>query len=80
MDNWHVLTVSRGGTVSLLRNLTKAAAKEAVNRLTPCYGPGVRMRRDGDLERVEAFGPDGQCYPDFTRYDPWDEKSRVMGG
>lgn len=61
MDDWHVLTQSRGGTVSLIKNVSRETAKEMVDRLTPRYVSGaIYPDSDSDLVRVEAFGPAGE--------------------
>jgi hypothetical protein len=60
--------VTRGGTVSLLNNLSEDVAIETVKRLTPWHErPDVKWEgimgfqySDSDLVRIEAFGPEGK--------------------
>jgi hypothetical protein len=66
VSEWNILTVTRGGTVSLLKNLTEEVARETMQRLTPWYrrpdcprGRYSWRGRDSDLEKLEAFGPQG---------------------
>lgn len=76
--NWHLLIVTEGGTVSLLRNLTRVLAEKAVRRLTPYhflpfeikFPDGVprsfcQYGDPGRISRLEVLGPEGQTL------DPW---------
>lgn len=56
-ENYHVVTVARGGTVSILRNLTKEIAEQTKEKLTPHYVPGLHYCRDGDIEQIHILGP-----------------------
>lgn len=59
--DWHVITVTRGGTVSILRNLDEVTAREAMSRLDPHsevnFQTGMRIARDGDIKTVHLLGP-----------------------
>jgi len=56
--NWHVLTVSRGGAVSLITNVSEEIAGQIVRKLTPAFKTDVFWPNDSDMIRVEAFGPE----------------------
>lgn len=61
-NNWHVLTVTRGGTVSLLRNMPLLLAHETAKRLDPWQSRvsgEIYLCNDGDIERIEVLGPEG---------------------
>lgn len=62
--NWHVLTKTRNGTVSMIRNLSLAEAVNVSTRLSPSFGmePGqtyMRNVQDSDIELNEILGPEG---------------------
>lgn len=68
-NDWHILVKTRGGTVSLLKNLTEEVARETMQRLTPYWRrPDVKLpqggvmyvSQDSDIEQLEAFGPEGR--------------------
>src|SRR6267154_3383010 len=61
--NWHLVTVSHGGTVSFIRNLSLTEVIQVRDRLDPLFGvtipPGGLMRycQDSDIEKKEILGP-----------------------
>lgn len=64
--NWHVLTKTRNGTVSMIRNLPLAEAVNVSARLDPMFGvhmePGqsyMRHCQDSDIELNQILGPEG---------------------
>jgi hypothetical protein len=60
-DNWKVLTVTKGGAVSLLKGLSEYEAREIAKRLDPFYGYDLskggfsRLCQDNDVEKIEVF-------------------------
>lgn len=72
MSDWHILTVSEGGTVSIMKGLTEDTAREVMQRLAEYFErPGYvypeatytssRIYPDqGRIIRKECWGPDGQ--------------------
>lgn len=78
---WHILVVTRGGKVSILKNLDAPTARQAYRSLKPDSRPvefnnwpengswqssgGFRPSSDGDIVRVEILGPEG------AELDPW---------
>lgn len=59
---WHIMTISYGGTVSLIKGLTKKEADEMYKRIhdeiwPDCPDPNGCMRRvgPGDLKDVQEF-------------------------
>jgi hypothetical protein len=58
VSNWHVVVVTENGTVSILKNLTEFAAKEAAERLLPSGRRGPRRPLPNTVQRVEILGPD----------------------
>lgn len=72
MGDWHILTVSEGGTVSILKNLTEDAAREVMQRLAnfheyPDWKPPEGNNYSwtvfpdaGRIARKECWGPEGQ--------------------
>lgn len=74
---WHILVKTRNGTVSLLKNLTETAARDAMQRLTPYWGnpyaqhtPGAMYAcRDDDVVQLEAFGPEGKTLVVWPKKD-----------
>jgi hypothetical protein len=63
-DNWKLLTVTHGGTVSLVKGLSETKARELADNLlhwayrsnqTCGAGPIVYRLSDGDIIRTEAF-------------------------
>lgn len=61
---WHVLVQTQKGTVSVVRNITKAEAEEVLKRMNPwrgveCKSGCFRMTQDTDAIVLEAFGPAG---------------------
>lgn len=57
---WHILTTTRGGTVSILKNLDAPTARQARSRLEPVYREGIHYVNDGDIAVVQVLGPEGQ--------------------
>ncbi len=58
IENWKLLTVSRGGTVSLVKGLTEDKAKELAEKLHCNYGLQDDVMyhcQDWDIVRAEAF-------------------------
>lgn len=62
MNNYHILTVTVKGVVSLIKNLSKEDAKAVYDRLIPKpMAPGTwHYVRDSDFERVEIIGPENE--------------------
>lgn len=56
VENWKLLTVTRGGTVSLINGLTEAKAKELAKTLH-CNKviSGPDYPESGEIIRTEAF-------------------------
>lgn len=81
MDNdseeiWHVLVVTEGGTVTLLKNLTEQVARETIRRLAPiwmrpdCPGNYSWHGSPANITKLEAFGPKDKTldvWPEFTK-------------
>ena len=57
--DWHIVTRTRGGTVSILQNMTLRVAAETEHRLTPIRSAGMSFCHDGDIEQIEVIGPEG---------------------
>lgn len=64
--HWSILTKSRGGVVSVIRDLTLAEVRSVYDRLNPWYGlvaykgDGVgRNTEESDIILREVFGPPG---------------------
>lgn len=84
---WSILTKTRGGTVSVLRDLTLAEAKQIYERLdswfgvtqtikvfpdgTNHYGGVGRHVQDGDIEIREVFGPPDWNVSEVNSWDHW---------
>jgi hypothetical protein len=65
VNNWHVMTVTHGGTVSLIKNVTHATALEVQKRLLAYQEPPTPMSTNwgysidsGTIVRVELLGPE----------------------
>lgn len=58
-NDWSVLTVSRGGAVSLIRNLPLDQSVKVYNASIPRRGAGIYYSNKGDIERRDLIGPDG---------------------
>jgi len=60
--SWHVLVQTRNGTVSMIKNLTRAEATQVHNRLDPWkhMQPGIFMRvcQDSDVTLLQIIEPD----------------------
>lgn len=60
-ENWKLLTVTRGGAVSLIKGLSEIKAKELSETLRYDYphrnATGIRIvhYNDGDIVRTETF-------------------------
>lgn len=78
--HWHLMTVTYGGKVSILRNLDAPTARQAYQRLQPDSRPReyinypegnliswaqVRSVRDEGIDKVHILGPEG------VDLDPW---------
>lgn len=80
-NNWHVLTVTHGGQVSLLKNLSKDAAIHIARRLTPSYNRPNNIKwhavriDDQDMTTIEVFGPEGETVEIFTSQE-WRDAQR----
>lgn len=74
--DWTLITKSRGGTVSILKELTLAEALATYERLDQMYGQtyrvpknvnsysyGGRICADGDIELRQIVGPEGWTMP-----------------
>lgn len=65
-NNWHVITVTHGGTVSILKNLDETTAKKAAERLNPYRGLSQQMNSigimisasDSDIKHIYVLGPE----------------------
>ena len=58
--SWHLLTISNGGTVSLIKGLTKRECEEARSKIEIvwCYSPdgdGACTTAPGDIKSAECF-------------------------
>lgn len=78
---WHLMVRTRGGKVSIMKNLDAPTARQAYQRLCPdthpveyinlpekggmSWGDGLRYCSDSDIERVSILGPEG------ADLDPW---------
>ena len=75
---WHILTVTHGGTVSILRNLDAPTARQAYRNLCPDERPteylnmpkggfmtGGRSLSNGTITQVHILGPEG------AKLEPW---------
>lgn len=91
-ENWHVMTRSRGGTVSLIKNVSLRVASEIVRNVTPRWPvlpPGnqnsmVILGRpsDGEIVQTEILGPPGWdgCPAAFTHdWRPQDVNGQTFG-
>jgi hypothetical protein len=64
VNNWHVMTVTHGGTVSLIKNVSHATAHEIKERLLEYQTPPPGMSTwgysidSGTIVRVELLGPE----------------------
>lgn len=60
-NDWSVLAVTRGGTVSLLRNMPLSLAVKTYESLDPWKGraEGWYYASPGDIQTREIIGPDG---------------------
>lgn len=61
-SNWHVLTKTENGTVSLIRNLPLATAVQIYQRLDPSRGRASGQMyavNGGDIRDRELIGPGG---------------------
>jgi hypothetical protein len=54
-SSWHLLTISNGGTVSLIKGLTKKECDEAANRALPHYHLGLNPVESSDIKSAECF-------------------------
>lgn len=60
---WHVVTVTHGGTVSILKNLSKDVAEETAKRLDPWGGPAMpgetrhMTLTNGTIRHIHVLGP-----------------------
>lgn len=83
---WSLLTKTRGGVVSVLRELTLAECKKIYQRLNPNYGVtytsyeadgggtfscDFRTMSDGEVDIREVFGPDGWDHKEVRGWDEW---------
>lgn len=62
---WSIMTKSRGGTVSVIRDLTLAQARQMYERLDPAYGRHVRplmVHKDFLPKKVTWSAIGGQGY------------------
>lgn len=57
--DWSVMTVSHGGKVSLIPNLSLANAVRLYASVIPDRGSGWYIVSDGDIDRREIIGPEG---------------------
>lgn len=89
--DWSILTKSRGGHVSVVRNLTELEAKKTYERLDPYYGQhmttyvspngtsvtsgGSCFADDGQIVLREVFGPPE--WKGFTDLESW-PKYRII--
>lgn len=84
--HWSLLTKSRSGVVSILRDLTLDECRQAYCRLNPDYGQTynsydyvyggcwshiTRQFNDGDIVLREAFGPAGWDASETSTWDEW---------
>lgn len=53
LDTWHLLTVARGGTVSLIKNLSKEACEFAMNRALG--RPATPEEKDAEAKNTAAM-------------------------
>ena len=65
--NWHVITKTRNGTVSMIRNLTLKEAFKVSNTLNPVRPSGVYFSCESDIELLKVIGP-----------EEWDGCSKAM--
>jgi len=71
---WHILTVTRGGKVSMIKNLDAPTARQSYRRLRPDRHPkeyinipesgswtrnSISHCSDSDIEKVDIIGPEG---------------------
>lgn len=91
MSDWHILTVSEGGTVSVIKGLTEDAARHVMQSLADdLERPGFKFPEGGHswvsypnpgrIVRKECWGPDGQpldIWKGWTR-QPNDDRTAGM--
>lgn len=58
--NWHILIITEGGTVSLLKNLTKALAQQTIKKLEPAFREGIWQVQPSDIKTIHIMGPEGE--------------------
>lgn len=76
---WSILTKSRGGTVSVIRDLTLAECRQMYERLDPWYGYSVagdgevvmRHCQESDIEIREVFGPEDWDRSEMSTWQSW---------
>ena len=78
---WHVLTITEGGSVSLLQNLDENTARQTVQALTPYDqrpdwdppgGSWITYSDAGRIKSVLALGPEGKTL------NVWQEKKAAI--
>jgi hypothetical protein len=76
--HWSIMTKSRGGVVSVIRDLTLDEARKVYERLDPWYGVvaysgegNSRHCQDSDIDVREVFGPPGWSQATDLRAAYW---------
>lgn len=90
--SWSIMTKSRGGAVSVIRDLTLDEARQTYERLDPwygyrsfyklwpdgiCRGGASRTAEDGDIEIREVFGPPGWDRSEVSSWPSWPKSTTV---